>query len=264
MRLSEERLRFSHGAAVVDVEGGDQALRELLAHLFAPFLVVDSPTLPVAPARINVASFEGDGVLFDVEEEIAEALFHSTGRLALHAGAVSGEGLARGRTILILGASGSGKTTTTLELVRRGYRYLADEYTSIDLRGSVVYPFPRGAVLKRVATSLPSGRRLEASGGWGDYAILLPDLRSDLEPRELGELWLVFPEYRPGARAEARLLSSAEVCQQLLHATFEFEGEEDRLWPALSALVVRTKACAFEYGDIERDLDVALRCLEEQ
>lgn len=49
--------------------------------------------------------------------------------LVLHAGAIA----KNGRGVLLVGPDGAGKSTLTLGLVNRGFRYLSDEYGIIDL-----------------------------------------------------------------------------------------------------------------------------------
>ena len=56
-----------------------------------------------------------------------------------HAGVVS-----KGETgVLIVGPSSFGKTTMTLELVRRGFTFLSDEFCPIDRVNKRIYSFPR-------------------------------------------------------------------------------------------------------------------------
>jgi hypothetical protein len=56
----------------------------------------------------------------------------------VHAGVVGW----KGRAIIIPGASYSGKTSLTVELIRRGATYYSDEYAVIDKQG-LVAPFPK-------------------------------------------------------------------------------------------------------------------------
>jgi hypothetical protein len=48
----------------------------------------------------------------------------------------------------------------------------------------------------------------------------------------------------------------------LICSTFEFTGRESIVWPAISALAVRAKACKLDYSDFDADLGVALELLE--
>ncbi len=65
--------------------------------------------------------------------------------IVLHAGVVSHEG----RAIVVYGQSGFGKTTLTLELLRRGYGFMSDEFCPIRLSDFLIEPFERLVGLKR-------------------------------------------------------------------------------------------------------------------
>ena len=65
--------------------------------------------------------------------------------IVLHAGVVSREG----RAIVVYGQSGFGKTTLTLELLRRGYGFMSDEFCPIRLSDFLIEPFERLVGLKR-------------------------------------------------------------------------------------------------------------------
>ena len=65
--------------------------------------------------------------------------------IILHAGVVTRQG----RAIVVYGQSGFGKTTLTLELLRRGYGFMSDEFCPIRLSDFLIEPFERLVGLKR-------------------------------------------------------------------------------------------------------------------
>lgn len=71
-------------------------------------------------------------------------------RVFVHAGAVEW----KGRSILVPGATHTGKSTLVIELVRRGATYLSDEFAVLDEKGRV-HPWPRPIALR----SEPGGRQ---------------------------------------------------------------------------------------------------------
>lgn len=79
-------------------------------------------------------------------------LFHQRGYLAIHSTALE----MNGKAVLISGASGAGKSTTALELIKRGYRYLADDIAMVNVDGDMaVEPgFPIQKVCRDVAESI--------------------------------------------------------------------------------------------------------------
>lgn len=54
----------------------------------------------------------------------------------------------RGKALMLVGASGSGKSTTTWALLHHGFRYLSDELAPVDLTTLEVYPYPHALCLK--------------------------------------------------------------------------------------------------------------------
>jgi hypothetical protein len=67
-----------------------------------------------------------------------------TGVLFLHAGSV---GVA-GSGALLIGSTGSGKSTTTLALAGRGHAFLGDDVAAVSLATRQLLPFPRSAGLR--------------------------------------------------------------------------------------------------------------------
>lgn len=79
-------------------------------------------------------------------------LFHQCGMLAIHSTAIKvGE-----NAILISGASGAGKSTTALELINRGYPYLADDIAMVSIgeKCTAFSGFPLQKVCRNVANEL--------------------------------------------------------------------------------------------------------------
>lgn len=144
-------------------------------------------------------------------------------RVVLHAAGVQREG----RTLLLPAAMDSGKSTLTAALVRRGWDYLSDEALAVEPASGVVHPYPRAISLDR--------------GSWP----VLPELRPDDPELATGRLvggWhvspravransvghasvahaVVFPRYRPGARAALEAASPTEAVTALLAQSFDF------------------------------------------
>ncbi len=85
--------------------------------------------------------------------------------LFVHAGAVS----FHGRGMVLVGASGCGKTSTVAALLRRGAAYLSDEVALLDPAAGVVMPFVLPLAVKpwtrRAAGGLPQGRTIALEDG---------------------------------------------------------------------------------------------------
>lgn len=129
-----------------------------------------------------------------LEGMIYEFVYHHILRqvnshILIHAGALSHHGCG-----LVLSAdSMHGKTTLTLELIQRGFKFLSDEIAAIGREDGRVYPFPRSLrirhdSLERVGLGAAAGR----AKLWTDKLILDID---EIQPGTLGEAaplkWIV-------------------------------------------------------------------------
>jgi hypothetical protein len=124
--------------------------------------------------------------------------------VVLHSGAVT----CGGRAVLLVGHSGRGKTTLTLELVRRGWGFLSDDFAALDARGAV-HPLPRRVNLTDESLALlglrpPEGTvRLATFAGKRKWMIDVEDLfpGSLAEATPVGAVVLLGPTPRSGADA---------------------------------------------------------------
>ena len=82
-----------------------------------------------------------DGINFHVLESIQRRV---TSHFLIHAGVVS----RGGKGILLVGDAFYGKSTLSLELTRRGYRFLSDEMAAIGRTDGLVHPFPRSLSMR--------------------------------------------------------------------------------------------------------------------
>ncbi len=105
----------------------------LLTQIPGPFpcFIADDKVWPLR----HPALVEG----FTYEQILMTILRRVRSHLVTHAGAVE----RNGQALLIVAESGCGKTTLTLELVRRGFRFLSDEFGAIHRQDRRVYPCPR-------------------------------------------------------------------------------------------------------------------------
>jgi hypothetical protein len=107
-------------------------------------------------------------------------LFHA-GVLALPSCGHKDKDCAAG--VALVGPTGHGKTTLTLELARRGYGFLSDEVAALEVATGRLSPFPRAlhprpGTLERLGLSQPATQ----SPSWFDIDQLLPDRLSDAVP----------------------------------------------------------------------------------
>lgn len=102
-----------------------------------PELEVAGRTTPLAP--------ELDTTLQVYQAFLEAVLDRIESCVVLHAAALANS---RGEAFLLSAPSGHGKSTLTLELLRRGYRFMSDDYAPLSLDDSRVRAYPRRVALR--------------------------------------------------------------------------------------------------------------------
>jgi len=80
--------------------------------------------------------------------------------------------------IILTADSGFGKTTLTLALVQKGFRFLSDEIAAIGRKDGMIYPFPRGLhIRKETLQLLDLPFQFEKASRWfGKYLVDIEDI----------------------------------------------------------------------------------------
>lgn len=137
----------------ISLSGPDEVIGPIVA-AYRRFVVSDAEPGEAHPVGYDPSTTEairdgeeqmpliaGINPTLQVYDRFLNAIFdRSTDYAVLHAAAVA-EG-PKGAS-LIAGPSGHGKTSMTLELVNRGFRFLSDDYAPMDLATGNVSPYPR-------------------------------------------------------------------------------------------------------------------------
>jgi hypothetical protein len=154
-----------------------------------------SPVIQVEGRRVHVpspAQLEHYAHLVLINAAAAAA----SGVVVLHAGAV----VRAGRATLLVGPSGWGKSTLTLELVRRGWGFLSDDFAPVSTSG-VVAPFPRAVNVTEQTLGLlrldepESGLRLASAGGRQKWMLDIDTVYPGhlAEPAPMGHVFVLSP-----------------------------------------------------------------------
>jgi hypothetical protein len=175
-------------------------------------------------------------------------LLKREGRFMVHAA-----GLARdGRGLLVPGASGAGKTTLTLALLRSGFGFLADDTVFLTQR-------PRGATPRLAALAFPDEVDLtEQTAAFFPELVAQPDRPSPAKrPKRavsalrvygVTPVWecppvaLVFPQIAPVSRSVLTPISPDEALLQLLCNVVRTDTDASQAH--LNALGVLVQQCA--------------------
>jgi hypothetical protein len=142
----------------------------------------------------------------------------------------------RGRAILILGSSHSGKSWLVRALVEAGAEYYSDEFAVLDSRGRV-HPFPPP---------------LEALGPGSEGAPAVGDLGGRTRRRPLPVALVVVTRYGAGGRFEPRVLGRGRAVLELLSHTVPARRSPDRALEALSRVVAEAPVVKGPRGEAER------------
>lgn len=123
--------------------------------------------------------------------------------MMIHAGAVS----VNGQGIILAADTMHGKTTLVLELVRRGFKFLSDEFASLGRTDRLVHPCPRSLCIRNGA--------LERAG--------FSDTHPDGE-KWLGKMLLDIEDLKPGSMGMAAPVNHIIILKNPLAATEPVQG----------------------------------------
>lgn len=195
-------------------------------------------------------------------------LFRHRGLYTIHAAALE----KHGHGILISGNSGRGKTTSSISLLRSGYRYLSDDHPLLQDAGTHVdvLPFPTKVNVTQATIELfpeladvPDHVPPPGSHKWSFYA-------EDLYPTSLGErcrpAMVLFPHVADVGHSHLELLSKRQALELLLpQALLVFDPEvAGREFQVLAKMVQQVDCYRLHFGRDILDLPNLLTPLLEQ
>jgi len=156
----------------------------------------------------------------------------------IHAGVVGW----KGRGIIIPGTSYSGKTSLTVELIRRGATYYSDEYAIIDRQG-LVAPFPK---------------TLSIRGGVNAYTQVeypLETFSATLGTEKIPIAIVLVSKYVPRARWNPKDLALGEGIIELLKNTVSARTNPSLVLPTLSSLGAQARFVRSDRGEASKVVD---------
>jgi hypothetical protein len=188
-----------------------------------------------------------EAVLYDLAD-------YSRGGLVFHAAAVVRDG----RTMLLPGQTGAGKTTLTSWLLSKGLRYQSDELAFIASGSLAVSGLPRPLNVKRQATGIletelgvdtlvPDVMRTPAAS-LVPVRLLSPE--GPAGPAELGEI--VFPRHDARATFGLTRLSPAQAGLRLMGCLINARNLDMHGFPEVTRLVRERPAYDLSYGSFDQ------------
>jgi hypothetical protein len=198
-------------------------------------------------------------------EEVTKSLItdlHSA--VALHAAAV-GWGAT---SVLMPGASGSGKSSLAAWLLDGGFDYLTDEVAVLAEHEKIV-GLPRAVVLKPGATEAISTLSVFGKEGLiecGSHSLGVPPQGERFpQPRPVG--LIIFPQYEPDADLKIQSISAGEAGLRLVACNLNARNLTDGGFASIAALARGAPSVALRYGRFEQlkgTLDILIRFILEK
>ncbi len=254
--------QFNYRGSTVSLECERRELAQALSFIYRPFLTSSPPTVVnlvdadlsgLWNGRVDGEDFSFKSLLYAVvlvEDTIADRLMRPQEfEVQIHASGARDDK----NCYFLIGVSGSGKSTTALEMTRRGFSYLGDEF--LNIKDGMVYPFPRAAIQKFDGPK-PKGARLmiPSESHYRDYC--LPENLSDLAPFPLEHYKLVFPRLANDEQAQVHRLSTGDACAKLMRSVFGIEEQLRDMWPLVAKVASNADSFEFIINDVNVDLEL--------
>ena len=175
--------------------------------------------------------------------------------LLLHAGAVERNGIG----LLLPAMPGSGKSTLTAALSRRGYRLLSDEFGVLRLNDRKMVAMLRPVALKN--ESIGVLRALDSTAVIGPVfpktrkgavAHLAPQARDvDAIAVPVPPCFIVFPRFEPTAGVQLKPVPRARAFARLAVNSFNYDVLGPDAFEVLGDVVQQCACYELQYGDLE-------------
>jgi hypothetical protein len=273
-----DRLCISYGGSAIAVEydGARQARIVDFVYHYAPRGCEPPPHViyrfvPTAePQRLalhrnGVAFFESssDAVLADVlmGDSCRNLVDRSLGGLMFHAAALAWQG----RTLILPGTIGAGKSTLTAWLISKDFQYLTDELVFVPCGSEGMRVFTRPLNLKRPSRGPLRGHfdyPSAPAGGENDALVWSTPFNDLISPAMLGtpeasraDLPLhsiLFARYSPDTPFEWRPLSKAQAGLMLMECLVNARNLPGHGFSEVARLARVVPACALRYSRFEQ------------
>lgn len=265
------------GGATARLEADDAAAAKILDFLCAAMAIAQcadgSVVFRLGPGTDHglIAVYCDDALLYQdpssggasafLLEKLQDHLVQQcTSGILIHAAAVA----RGGRSLLLAGKTGAGKTTLATWLVRRGFDYLTDELVWVD-DGARLHGFARPLHLKTDATTLFE----ELFAPPENDAVTETALGFHVSPLRLGARVrrdahpdiMVFPSYTPGARCELLPLSKAQGATRMMGCLVNARGRTLHGFDDVARFIPEVSSYSMTYSDLDeagRKLDLLL------
>ena len=194
------------------------------------------------------AGFVFDQLFWHINAECAR---FSGDFVLIHAGAVA---TPAGEGVLVPGASGTGKSTLVVGLIREGFSYYSDEAAAIDPIGRRLHAYPKAITLKdrAVFEEYTDIHPAHSDNAYvrNRWYVVPSRYRRDVvgSPCEVGFVFV--SRYSPGAPTSVQRITQAEAGFALGRNVINIGRYGPRVLPLLSDLVDGTTCYSIESGNL--------------
>ena len=197
----------------------------------------------------SFAELDREICLLSVVGEVVQSLISGLDSgVALHAGAVS----LGGKGILLPGPTGTGKSSLTAWLAKKGFGYLTDECVVLHHEVPAFSALARPLVLKSGAIASVLGeagdQRTVLSGS---NAIVWPENIAPTHEPYSGAL-IVFPLFEQGTEPCLEPLSAAETALELMACNVNARNLRDHGFGTVTGLAEKVPAFVLRYGSFDQ------------
>lgn len=171
--------------------------------------------------------------------------------IQLHASGID----AGGNALLLVGPSGSGKSSLALSLLRKGWKCLSDEVILLNPENNRVMPLPRSfRIDSRTLGLFPElADKLSGdayTGGSGKARVDPALVREHWVAGSSAPAWLVFPRYRPGNSNDLIPIGDTDAMTALIGQSINLLDHGEGGLETLLRLVRNCRCFRFNTGDI--------------
>lgn len=213
-----------------------------------------------SPGQLLRRSRTPSRLLASLEWWITYNILHSQPwNLHLHGGGF----LYQDAAVLLLGGHGAGKTSLTLEALYRGYQVYSDEILVVDPKRILVEPYPRCFVVKEQGMRpFPHLQGLYQTRGPQDvgrsvrvWYVNPGEIRADYLAPAAPCRWLIFPQFRPGARTGLTPVNELDSAGQLVSYAVTFPLSTSAALTGVAALARNCRAHELQFGNVHAGFD---------
>jgi hypothetical protein len=251
------RLRLAGLNTPVLLEVDDPHVATPLARLFADLVSKGS-----SPQDGTVLKVEGTGpwrvtgdnrnashatlpaTMTDVLNAVNRAVVARTPLLAFHAAVVT----RHGRSLVIPGRSGIGKTTLTACLLRRGWNYVSDEALSLEWHTGSLVSYPRPMALSPWSCGAAGG--VSGVAADGEHLLRAVDVGADVDRTPGPVRFVVLPTRTPWQEhPSVARIDRNDALAELLQRGFTLHVDTARALVLTSALLRNSAALRVRLGN---------------